>query len=89
MKLKFDFDYIEIDGMMYALPVGIESERFKGLFEINEDTKEALKLIKESSSPEEVIEKLLKNHPNEDREKLNSSFCDFLNMLLKKGFLEP
>ena len=89
MRLKYNFEFIEMDDELVAVPVGDNANEFHGMIKINDVTKEMLELIKESNKPEEVLDKLLKNHPEEKKNELGQYLCDFLNTLIKEGILEP
>ena len=89
MKLLFDFEIMDMGDEVVAVPVGEGARTFHGMLRMNEDAAEMLRLIKESSSPEETHNKLCALHPEEDRRDLGNKLCDFLNQLIREGLLQP
>lgn len=89
MKLLYKFEFVEMDGELVGVPVGDNADNFHGVLKVNELTKEVLELIDSSSKPEEVLEKILNNHPEEKRNEAGQELCDFLNQLIREGILDP
>lgn len=89
MKLKYDFEYMEMDGEIAAVPVGDNAWQFHGMLTINDTAKEILELIKECDGPEQVHKKLWQLHPEENFNEVGDKLCAFLNNLIREGILEP
>lgn len=89
MKLLYKFEFINMDGELVGVPVGDNADKFHGVLKVNELTKEIIELIDSSSSPGEVLDKVLKNHPEEKRNEAGQQLCDFLNNLIREGILDP
>lgn len=89
MKLRCKFEYVKIDDRQVAVPVDADEKCYKGMISMTEDSKEVMDLINECKNPNELIDKLLEKHPEEDRNSLTKRICDFLNVLIDKGLLDP
>lgn len=90
MKLRYELEFVEINGDWTCIPLDNDrGERFNGVVNVNESGKEILEALRVSGTPEEVLEKLLKNHPEETRDSLGPQVADFLNRLVREGLLIP
>jgi len=89
MKLKYDLEFMEVGKDIVAVPVGDNANELHVMININNESKQILELIKESNTPEEVLDKLCKLYPNDNRNELGQQLCDFLNQLIREGLLIP
>lgn len=89
MKLKYDLEFMEVGKDIVAVPVGDNANELHAMININNESKQILELIKESNTPEEVLDKLCKLYPNDNRNELGQQLCDFLNQLIREGLLIP
>ena len=89
MKLLYDFEIMDMGDETVAVPVGDSAQKFHGMLRMNAEAAQMLRQIGESSTPEEVLEKLCRLYPEEDRNELGQTLCDFLNQLIKEGILQP
>ena len=89
MKLKYEFEFIDVDDELVAVPIGDNATDFHGMIKINEETKEMLEIIKTCNKPEEVLDILCKNHPEDKKDELGRYLCNFLNDLVRQGILIP
>ena len=89
MKLAFDFETMEIGDEWIAVPVGDEAKRFHGVVNLNEVAAQMMKYISESSTPEEVHQKLCMDYPNDDPKEVGENLCEFLNWLVQQRLLIP
>jgi len=89
MKLKCKFEYVKIDDCQIAVPVGGDENTYKGMISMTEDSKEIIELIDECDNPNELIKILLERYPEEKKDVLSRQVCDFLNVLIDKGLLDP
>ena len=62
MKLKYAFEFVEIDGDVMAVPVGENAPELKGLFRLNESTSAIVKLLKEDTTEEAIADELQKTY---------------------------
>ena len=89
MKLKYEFEIVDIAGEMCAVPVGENSDQLHAVLQLNDVAAKMLKYIAESETPEQVHEKLCADYPEDDKADIGRKLCDFLNQLLKEGLLIP
>ena len=89
MKLLYDLEIMDMGEETVAVPVGDSAQQFHGMLRMNAEAAQMLRQISESSTPEEVLEKLCRLYPEEDRNKLGQTLCDFLNQLIREGILQP
>ncbi len=89
MKLKYNFETMEMDGEICAVPVGANSDEFHGIIHLNDVGEKMLNYISECENPEEVLEKLIKDFPEDNKNDIANKLCDFLNQLVKEGLLIP
>jgi len=89
MKLKYEFEMVEIGDELSAVPVGDNADEFHAVVQLNDVGAKMLKYIAESQSPEEVLQKLITDYPNDDRDDIAQKLCGFLNQLILEGILIP
>ena len=54
MKLRYDFEIMDMGEEFVAVPVGDGASQFHGMMRMNKDAAEMLKLIQENSNPDNV-----------------------------------
>jgi len=89
MKLKYDLEIMEVGDSIVAVPVGENANELHAMINLNEESKKIIELIKESNTPDEVLDKLCKLYPEETKNELGQQLCDFLNKMIKEGLLIP
>ena len=89
MKLKYQFEIVEMPEDICAVPVGDNSEEFRGVLQLNSVSAKMLGYMGKYDTPEEVHQKLCEDYPEDDRTEVANKFCDFMNMLTKEGLLIP
>jgi len=89
MKLKYDFEIMNVGDSIVAVPVGENANQLRAMITLSPDSKEVLEVMKDSDNPEDLLKKLLELHPEEEKNELAQQLCDFLNKLIKEGLLEP
>lgn len=89
MKLRYQFEIVDIAGEVCAVPVGENSEQLHGVLQLNDVGAKMLQYIAESETPEEVHAKLCADYPEDDKSDIGQKLCDFLNQLLKEKLLIP
>lgn len=68
---------------------GDEAKRFHGVVNLNEVAAQMMKYISESSTPEEVHQKLCMDYPEDDPREVGENLCEFLNWLVQQRLLIP
>ncbi len=89
MKLKYEFEVMDMGDEFVAVPVGDRAEELHGMLRLNADAAEMLELIRTNDTPEAVLEILCTRYPKENKDDLGKAVCDYLNQLLHAGILEP
>jgi len=88
MKLKYKFSFVEIDGVINAVPVGNNTEDFNIILTLNDVAAKMLKYISESGTEKEVFQKLLKDYPEDDENDIKEKLNDFILQCKLEGLLE-
>ena len=89
MKLRYDFEIMDLGEEYVAVPVGESAGKFHGMMRMNRDAAEMLRLIMDHSAPEEVLEELLRRNPDLEKDDVGWDLCNFLNRLIAEGILDP
>lgn len=89
MKLKYEFEVMDMGDEFVAVPVGDRADELHGMLRLNADAAEMLELVRTIDTPEEILETLCSRYPKEDKDDLGKALCDYLNELLRVGILEP
>ena len=89
MKLRYEFEVVDMGDEICAVPVGENADEFPGVLKLNDVAGRMLSYIQESDTPEETFEKLCKDYPQDDKREIAQRFCDFLNLLEKEHLLLP
>ncbi len=89
MKLKYEFEVMDMGDEFAAVPVGEQADELHGMLRLNADAVEMLELVRTKDTPEEILETLCTRYPQENRDDLGKALRDYLNALLRAGILEP
>ncbi|MBR4132406.1 MAG: hypothetical protein IKT99_05460 [Oscillospiraceae bacterium] len=89
MKLRYDFEIMDMGEEFVAVPVGDGASQFHGMMRMNKDAAEMLKLIQENSNPDNVLEELLRRNPDLEKNDVGWELCNFMNRLIAEGVLDP
>ena len=87
MKLKYNFEIVDMAGEMCAVPVGENSDQLHGVLQLNDVAAKMLGYIAESETFEEVHKKLCADYPEDDKDDIGQKLNDFLDQLVKEGIL--
>lgn len=87
MKLKYDFEIVEMGEQSVAVPVG--ENNFNGVINLNDVGAKMLSIVAESTTPMEAHEKLCREYPEADSNEIGHKLADFLNQLVREGLLIP
>ena len=68
MKLKHTYEIMELDDQMMAVPVGDGAEEFHGILRMNQSAAAILELLKEDTTEEEIVAKLLEEYDSTEEE---------------------
>ena len=89
MKLRYEFEIVDMGDEVCAVPVGDGAESFHGVLQLNDVAAKMLAYIREYDTPEEALAKLCEDFPQDDRREIGQKLCDFLNMLEREHLLLP
>lgn len=64
MKLKYNFENMELDDLIVAVPVGEGVQEFRGVVKLNESAAEIFELIKTETNENAVVAELIRRHGN-------------------------
>ena len=87
MKLKYEFETVEIDNEIMAVPVGVNAENLHAMLRLNETAAAILALLKEETTKQKVIDAILSEYEG-DPDKIAASVRGYLQTLRDKGVLE-
>ena len=86
MKLKYEFEFIEIDDMIAAVPVGENSQEFCGVIKLNSTAADIFSLLKNDISEETIINELLLKY-DVSIESVTEYVHGFINKLDESGMI--
>lgn len=87
MKLKEGFVFRKIAGDNVVVPIGQQIKEFNGLIKLNESGAFLWNILKEGSSKEELVDKLLEEYEI-DRDFAENDVEKFINILKERDMLE-
>ena len=87
MKLKYEFETVEIDNEIMAVPVGDNTENLHAMLRLNETAAAILALLKEETTEQKVIDAILSEYEG-DPDEIAASVRDYLQTLRDNGVLE-
>lgn len=86
MKLRCNFETMELDNYVIAVPVGIGSDEFRNVIKLNDSAFEVFNLLKNETTENDVIRELKKQYGSEP--KLEEYVHSVISYLLAEGVLE-
>ena len=87
MRLKFDYEIVDMGSELMAVPIGEEGQKVHGILRLNKEGAEVLELLGTEISKERMVEILSEKYENE-REKLLVYVTEFVEKLAGYGFVE-
>lgn len=87
MKLKYQFETVDMGEEIVAVPVGKDAERIHGVLKLNQSGKEILDLLSKEATEAFIIEKLTKKYDN-DHNALSSNVYHFIEELRTLGLID-
>ena len=87
MKSKYQFEKMELDDQLIAVPVGEAATELHAVLNVNEEAMRILELLQEDITEEEIINKLLSEYECTE-EKIKPLVHTFIEQLAKEGILE-
>ena len=87
MKLKYEFETVELDGEVMAVPVGDNATELHGLLRLNETAADIIELLRNETDVEAVTDGLLQKYEGE-REAIAAYVRQFVAQLTELGVVE-
>ena len=87
LKLKYNFEMMEIDDQQMAVPVGDGADEFHGILKLNKSAAAIFNLLKDETTEEAIIEKLLESYDATEDE-LKVYVHNYIQELKDSGFIE-
>ena len=86
MKLKYEFEKVEMDGQIMAVPIGDSADELHAMLRLNETAAFILDQLKEETTEDKVAEAACKSFEG-DEGKIKAYVHDFLGILSEQNFL--
>lgn len=87
MKAKYDFEIMDLDDELVAVPVGEGSERFHGVLKVNETAAAILKLLAQDTDEEKIVDAILREYTGE-KEQVAGYVHEYVEKLITEGIVE-
>lgn len=62
MKLRYNFEKLELDNWLIAVPVGEGAEEFQGTLKLNNSAAEIFDLLKDNTTESKIVAELTRRH---------------------------
>ena len=86
MKLKYEFETVELDGEYMAVPVGDNASELHAMLRLNETASAILELLKAETTEEAVIDGVCARYEGE-REEIAAAVREYVRQLRDAGLL--
>jgi len=86
MKLKYEFEMLELDDHIVAVIVDDSPEGFHGIIKLNDSAAEIFNLLQNENTEEDIVKQLMKKHHNTEDE-LKSFVHDLVRTLSSEGVI--
>lgn len=87
MKLKYNFETMELDDRVVAVPVGENVSVFRGVIKMNDTAARILDLLKDDTTEKAIIDSLAEEY-EAPLEAIANDVHEYISELQAKGFLE-
>ncbi|MBR0219156.1 MAG: PqqD family protein [Clostridia bacterium] len=87
MKTKYQFETMDLDDVLVAVPVGEGAEAFKGVLKVNETAAAILKLLAQDTTEEAIVSELLKEYAG-DKAEIAAYVHEYIEKLAAEGLVE-
>ena len=87
MKAKFNFEIMDLDDEMVAVPVGDGAEQFHGVLKVNETAVAILKLLAQDTDEGKIVDAILQEYEG-DKEQIAGYVHEFVEKLISEGIVE-
>lgn len=88
MKLKYEFETMEMDDQIVAVPVGDDAEEaLHGIIKLNDSAAAIFTLLKKETSEDEIVAAMKKDY-NASETQIREYVRGFVDYLASQGLLE-
>lgn len=88
MKLKYEFETMEMDDQVVAVPVGDDAEEaLHGIIKLNDSAAVIFGLLKKETTEDEIVEAMKKQYKASE-EQIRDYVRGFVDYLAKEGLME-
>lgn len=87
MHLKYTFEPVDMGDEIILVPVGENANEVHGVVKMNREGLEIINLLKDDTTKDNIIEKLLKKYEN-DRETIDLWVNRTINVLIDAGLID-
>ena len=87
MKLKVDFEIMELDDETVAIPLGKNAKLFHGVIKMNDTGAYIMNLLKEDISEEDIV-RLIDMEYDASKEQIAADVHSYLDEFRTRGLLE-
>ena len=88
MKLKYQFETMQLDDQVVAVPVGGDTARLQGVIKMNGSAAEIFQMLVQDTSEAEIVASLMKEYKDSSAEEIQEYVRSFLSILSEKDILE-
>ena len=88
MKLKYEFEYIEIGDEINAVPVGDSAEKFHGIVRTSESAREIMKMLEKENDEDSIVKSLSEKYTGSSKNEIGEHVHTFLQELKDAGLVE-
>lgn len=87
MKTKYDFEIMDLDDGLVAVPIGGGTEIFHGVLKVNDTAVEILNLMKEDTTEEKIVASIMEQYSGE-KEQIQEYVHSFIETLTAEGLVD-
>lgn len=87
MRLKYQFETMELEDQTIAVPVGEKANEFHGVVKLNETSAQLFQLLQSETTEEKVVDTMADMY-NVSRTAITADVKKFIDELTEKGLLE-
>ena len=87
MRLKSDFEFVDLGDEIIAVPIGKGAEEIRGVLKMNAEGMEIFDLLKKGNTDEQIIDILASKYEN-DRDTISGYVHAVLRKLRGAGLVE-
>ena len=86
MRLKYEFETVELNDHFIAVPVGDDTDKYHGVLKLNDTALSILNLRKEEITVDEIVEKLADRY-DASPELIRNDVEKYVTLFVERGIL--